>query len=72
MVPARSRTVEASTALPASTLADAQDALAREACRQDPEACDVLLMNAIGTLWRDGTLRMMHDYLASAVVRTFL
>jgi hypothetical protein len=53
-------------------LADAQDALAREACRQDPEACDVLLMNAIGTLWRDGTLRMMHDYLASAVVRTFL
>jgi methanogenic corrinoid protein MtbC1 len=32
----------------------------------------VPLMTAIGKLWRDGTLRIMHEHLASAVVRTFL
>ena len=32
----------------------------------------VPLMNSIGDLWRDGTLRIMHEHLASAVVRSFL
>ena len=32
----------------------------------------VPLMNEIGNRWRDGTLRIMHEHLASAVVRTFL
>ncbi len=32
----------------------------------------VPLMEAIGELWRDGSLRIVHEHLASAVVRTML
>lgn len=30
------------------------------------------MMETIGNLWRDGSLRIMHEHLASAVVRTFM
>jgi methanogenic corrinoid protein MtbC1 len=36
------------------------------------ETLIVPLMENIGNLWRDGTLRVMHEHLASAVVRTLL
>ncbi len=32
----------------------------------------VPLMNRIGDLWRDGTLRVIHEHMATAVVRSFL
>jgi 1-acyl-sn-glycerol-3-phosphate acyltransferase len=66
VTPARSRTVEAYTALLASSLADTQDALAREACRQDPDTFDVLLRGRVGIggvydLWRSWRARLRGD-----------
>ena len=36
------------------------------------EALIVPMMQTIGDLWRDGALRIMHEHLASAIVRTLL
>ena len=36
------------------------------------EALIVPMMQTIGDLWRDGSLRIMHEHLASAIVRTLL
>jgi methanogenic corrinoid protein MtbC1 len=36
------------------------------------EALIVPMMQSIGELWRDGSLRIMHEHLVSAIVRTLL
>jgi methanogenic corrinoid protein MtbC1 len=36
------------------------------------EALIVPMMQSIGDLWRDGSLRIMHEHLVSAIVRTLL
>ncbi|MDZ7361493.1 MAG: cobalamin-dependent protein [candidate division KSB1 bacterium] len=51
------------------TLQTAEIALSKPAII---EQLIVPLMHKIGDLWRDGTLRVIHEHMASAVVRSFL
>jgi DNA-binding transcriptional MerR regulator/methylmalonyl-CoA mutase cobalamin-binding subunit len=53
-----------------------EDALSRSLVDLSPvaavEKVVVPLMTSVGEMWRDGTLRVAHEHVVSAVVRTFL
>jgi methanogenic corrinoid protein MtbC1 len=52
-----------------ATLAEASIALGHSRMRRE---LLVPLMQTIGERWRDGSLRVVHEHLASAIVRSFL
>jgi len=52
-----------------NVLAQATLHLSRPALRQD---LLVPLLNQVGDLWRDGSLRIAHEHMASAIVHSFL